>query len=185
MEDCKELFIALAKAQKEMSHAEKGKINPAFNSRYAELSDVIDATLPLLNSNGLSVMQMPTMIGEVYTLKTVLGHVSGQSVSFETPIVVKDIKNPQSFGSGVTYARRYALSSLCCIAQDDDDGNNANKSPAEKKKEPSRREKFSEAVMALKNPNRMKELLGDHGFEYLSELPESSFDVFYKQMKEA
>lgn len=181
--ECKELYMALAKAQQQMTHAEKGKTNPAFNSRYAELADVIDATLPLLNVNGLCVMQMPMMIGEAYILRTILGHVSGQSVEFETPIVVKDIKNPQSFGSGVTYARRYALSSLCCIAQDDDDGNNASKNPAEKKQEPSKRQKFSDAVLKLSKPDRMKVLLGQMGFEYLSELPESEFTAFYEEMK--
>ena len=181
--ELKELYTALAKAQQQMTHAEKGKTNPAFNSRYAELADVIDATLPLLNANGLCVMQMPCNSGEFFYLRTTLGHVSGQYIEFETPIVVKDIKNPQSFGSGVTYARRYALSSLCCIAQDDDDGNNATKTPAEKKQEPSKRQKFSEAVLKLAKPDRMIELLGQAGFEYLSELPESEFTKFYEEMK--
>ena len=183
MEDMKELFTALSKAQSEMAHAEKGKVNPAFGSKYAELSDVIDATLNVLNLHGLCVIQMPTIAGETYILKTTLGHTSGQSITFDTPIVVKDPKNPQSFGSGVTYARRYALSSLCCIAQDDDDGNNANKSPAEKKKEPTKREKFNEAVLKLQNPNRMKELLMHHGYEYLAELPEALFEQFYSDMR--
>jgi hypothetical protein len=181
--ELKELYTALSKAQLQMTHAEKGKTNPAFNSRYAELADVIDATLPLLNANGLCVMQMPMQVGDSYMLKTTLGHVSGQCIEFDTPIVVKDIKNPQSFGSGVTYARRYALSSLCCIAQDDDDGNNANKTPAEKKQEPSKRQKFSDAVLKLAKPDRMKTLLGQMGFEYLSELPESEFTAFYEEMK--
>ena len=181
--ECKDLFSALTKAQSEMGHAEKGKENPAFRCRYAELSDVIDATVHILNKNGLCVMQMPLIQGENYTLKTVLGHTSGQFIEFETPIVVKDTKNPQSVGSGITYARRYALSALCCIAQEDDDGNNANKGTSEKKTEKSRRERFNEEILKLKNPERMKKLLGERGIEYLSELPESDFESFFKDMK--
>ena len=69
------------------------------------------------------------------------------------------------------------------LHQEDDDGNNANKSPAEKKKEPTKREKFNEAVLKLQNPNRMKELLMHHGYEYLAELPEALFEQFYSDMR--
>ena len=53
-------------------------------------------------------------------LKTILAHSSGEYVKSITPILTKD-DSPQAQGSGITYARRYALAAIVGLAQIDDD----------------------------------------------------------------
>jgi len=53
---------------------------------------------------------------------------TGQMIESVYDILCKDATNPQQLGSGVTYARRYSLSSLLGLNIDDgsdDDGNSA------------------------------------------------------------
>ncbi len=52
-------------------------------------------------------------------------HSSGQSVSAQFSMPVKDASNPQAVGSALTYARRYALMAAIGVAPEDDDGNTA------------------------------------------------------------
>ena len=57
-------------------------------------------------------------------LETILMHISGEFISGRYPI--RPVKtDPQSTGSAITYARRYAFSAITGIAADDDDGNAA------------------------------------------------------------
>jgi len=57
------ISAALAKAQSKFSAAVKSSQNPAFRSKYADLSSVIDATLEHLNSEGITCMQHPSLTG--------------------------------------------------------------------------------------------------------------------------
>lgn len=118
------LATALAKAQGEMEGASKDRKNPAFNSKYADLSSVWDAVREPLSKHGLSVVQLPcpAPVGEVGLVTTLL-HESGESISQVFYMPVKDAKNAQAVGSALTYARRYALMAVCGIAPEDDDGN--------------------------------------------------------------
>lgn len=123
-ESINELAAALSKAQSEMDKASKGKENPFFKSLYSRLSDVQDACMPALTKNGLSVSQLPCMVGENVGLETILMHSSGQWIS--SIACIKPVKNdPQSIGSALSYARRYALSAIAGVSQDDDDANAA------------------------------------------------------------
>jgi hypothetical protein len=54
-----ELAKALAKAQGEMGGAVKGKSNPFFKSKYADLPAVIEAIKPAFTENNLSYVQFP------------------------------------------------------------------------------------------------------------------------------
>ena len=66
---------------------------------------------------------------------------TGEWIEYD-PIKMKPVKNdPQSIGSAITYAKRYALSAIFGITSDpDDDGNEATQTkkqaPAKKKDEP-------------------------------------------------
>ena len=116
-----ELFAALAKAQADIEGAEKGKINPAFRSKYADLASVWEACRAPLSKNGLCVIQQPFMRGNQVGLRTQLGHASGQwsaCVALTTP---KD-NGPQALGSCLTYLRRYGLSAFVGVCPEDDDG---------------------------------------------------------------
>ena len=128
----KQIIAALLKAQKEMQNAKKGANNPFFKSKYADLNSVREACMPLLNENGILVLQpMVTVDGSEY-IKTILFHESGETIESFTKILCKSQNDPQAYGSGVTYARRYGLQSLIAIGADDDDGNSASKEPARK-----------------------------------------------------
>lgn len=129
---------ALSKAQAEMKHAVKSSENPFFRSKYADLAGVVDACRPALAKYGLAVSQttrIDTIDGKpVNILKTILFHESGESIEGEVVLrPMRQEKNagwvasedPQSIGSAMTYARRYALAAICGVATDDDDGNAA------------------------------------------------------------
>lgn len=123
----KEIIAALLKAQKEMGNAKKDANNPFFKSKYADLNSVREAIMPHLSENKIVVLQpMVTIDGNEY-VKTLLLHESGESIESFTKILCKSQNDPQAYGSGVTYARRYGLQSLLSIGADDDDGNAAAK----------------------------------------------------------
>lgn len=119
------IYAALAKAQLEMGKALKDATNPHFNRKYADLSSVVNACLAALNQNGICVFQPTVEEGGKQYVETVLGHVSGQTISCRVPLLLGK-NDMQGYGSAVTYARRYGLMSMTGVApQDDDDGNAA------------------------------------------------------------
>jgi len=125
-ESIKELATALNKAQSEMSGAKKGKVNPFFKSKYANLEEVISCAKEALFNNGLSVSQFPVTQDNKAGVTTLLMHSSGEFI--EDTLLLTCAKNdPQGMGSAITYARRYAYQSVLGIPSEDDDGNNASK----------------------------------------------------------
>ena len=117
------LYKALVSAQKDLGNAKLNAVNPHFKSRYATLAEVRDTVVPVLAKHGLAITQFTDMIGERIFLVTRLVHESGEVQESKFPIAYD---KPQAMGSAITYARRYALSSICNIsADDDDDGNSA------------------------------------------------------------
>lgn len=126
-----ELAAALVKAQAAIQPALKDKTNPAFRSRYADLTAIWDACREALTSNGLCVIQMPHDSAESgrVALTTILLHTSGQQISttVSAPLVKQDA---QGVGSALTYLRRYSLAAMVgVVTDDDDDGNAASKAP--------------------------------------------------------
>jgi hypothetical protein len=121
----KEIITALVKAQKEMGNAVKDAKNPFFKSTYADLNSVREATMPILNNYGIAVLQPMVTVDGLEYVKTVLLHESGESIESFTKILCKMPNDPQAYGSGVTYARRYGLQSLLSIGASDDDGEKA------------------------------------------------------------
>ena len=119
-EHINELAAALAAAQGEITGALKDSSNPFFKSKYADLAACWDACRAALSKHGLCVMQ-PTIDkdGQVYVVTT-LAHSSGQWVRGWLPVKTKD-DSAQGQGSGLTYARRYALAGMVGLAQIDDD----------------------------------------------------------------
>jgi hypothetical protein len=116
-----ELGAALAKAQAEMKPAIKDAQNPFFKSTYADLAACWDCCRQALTKNNLSVIQTTRFSEKGTVLVTKLLHSSGQWIEGEYPIVpVKS--DPQSLGSAITYARRYALMAIVGIAPEEDDG---------------------------------------------------------------
>lgn len=116
------LSAALCKAQKKFKTALKKSKNPYFHSNYADYTEVLSCVKEALNEEGITILQP---IDED-VVETVLLHESGEFLCSVTKIY--NISNkPQDYGSAITYARRYALSSMLAVDSDeDDDGNRAN-----------------------------------------------------------
>jgi hypothetical protein len=124
-----ELNAALCKAQSEMGPARKGKVNPAFRSNYADLASVIEAVQPL-HDNGLAYSQLVAVDGDIVGVRTVLRHVSGQTLDCGSMTARAKDASAQAIGSALTYLRRYSLMTACGIASADDDGQGAGKPSA-------------------------------------------------------
>lgn len=120
---------AMLAYQMEAVTAKKNSTNPHFKSNYASLEAVIDAANEA-NKYGLYFMQPLDLItiGEtvVQVVKTVIIHApSGEKRESLCPVRSKDNNDPQKMGSGITYAKRYALQSAFGLPSEDDDGNKA------------------------------------------------------------
>lgn len=130
-ESINEIAAALAKAQGAIEGAVKGKENPHFRSKYADLGAVWDACREHLSKNGIAVVQpinvveSPDRTAAVQVVLTRLVHGSGQWIEDGgTPLLLSK-QDMQGLGSAITYARRYGLMSMVGIAPEDDDGNAA------------------------------------------------------------
>lgn len=121
---CDKLLDAMAKMQAVLDTAKKESDNPFFKSKYADLAQCLATAKKPMADNGLSISQHCSFDGMFVQCVTVLGHNSGQMMVSTLSVPVKN-KDAQGVGSSITYARRYALSSILGIAQKDDDGNDS------------------------------------------------------------
>ena len=140
------LPTVLAKAQSELKKAAKSADNPYFKSKYAGLDEVIEASRNILNKHGIAVTQTVEYVPRITkyegdaaddsagcvvtpsrTLLVTTLLYGDQSIRSVIPLDYKR-GDMQSFGSAMTYAKRYGLSSICCLSTEDsldDDGNKA------------------------------------------------------------
>ena len=123
-EEIHELATALSKAQGEIEDAAKGAENPYYKSKYADLAAVRGVIREPLAKNGLSIVQNPATVQGGVEVETILLHSSGQYMSSKLFMPVAKI-DAHGVGSAITYARRYSLLSILCLATEDDDGNAA------------------------------------------------------------
>ena len=134
------LAAALCLAQAQFKIAIKGKLNPFFKSKYADLQTVRDAAHDGLAANGLSVVQLPSGTGDAVVLQTMLIHKSGEWICDEgvvmRPVPTKLDQSgatgvtPQGVAAAITYARRAGLQAvLGVIADEDDDGEQISRVP--------------------------------------------------------
>lgn len=128
----------LAKAfivgQTAMEAVKKAATNPAFRTKYADLSEVVEAVVPALNKAGIGVIQTPGFDGDWVSVSTTFLHEGGSSVT--SVLKLRPSKSdPQGVGSAVTYGRRYSLLAMTGAAPEDDDGNSAS-GPREQRREP-------------------------------------------------
>lgn len=128
---------AMLAFQKLSLGAVKSGKNPHFRSTYATLEAVIDAATEA-NQFGLYFTQPLDLIvldgHVVQVVKTIITHApSGEKRESLCPVRSKDNNDPQKMGSGITYAKRYALQSAFGLPSEDDDGNKAAEPAKEKR----------------------------------------------------
>lgn len=119
---------ALVKAQTAFGPALKTKSNPHLKAKYADLAACVEAVVDALNSNGIMLMQHTHDCDDGVIVETVFLHESGEMISSGRLHVPASKRDPQGYGSSLTYARRYSLMAACGIAPEDDDGNAGSRS---------------------------------------------------------
>jgi len=124
-EEVDQLATALSLAQSELKGAKASSTNPFFDSKYADLNSVLEASLPALSKQGLSIVQGTRFcnITNGFYVSTTLMHKSGQWIRSETRMPIGGKKDAHAIGAAITYGRRYGLAAIVGIAQMDDDGN--------------------------------------------------------------
>jgi hypothetical protein len=167
-ESISNLATALSKAQGKMGAASMNSINPFFKSRYASLSNIMDACRAPLAENELCIFQTPTIklkSAPIVRLTTTLAHSSGEYIreTISLPLVDEKGKSTaQAAGSVITYLRRYALSAMLGIVADEDtDGNeppNGEKTQLKAKAEPSNNQKPSDKPALKPTKAQIKKL---------------------------
>ena len=125
MSEHKNIYMALAAAQSDMTGVKKGSVNPAFKSKYADLADVVAAVSPALNAQGIAFFHVATSVDGERVMRTVLAHgASDTMIQCDVPLIIGK-NDMQGYKSATTYAKRIGLESLSGVAPDDDDGNAA------------------------------------------------------------
>lgn len=169
-EQINELAVALSKAQAVLEGAEKSAQNPHLKNRYADLGSVWDAIRKPMADNGLSVVQClletEPADGDSILLRTVLMHTSGQWIEsvLRMPFAGSKATNAaQAAGSAITYARRYALSSMLGVCPADDDASSAGEPgtrPAKREpsKPPARTQRVQEILAEAAKCSLVEEL---------------------------
>jgi hypothetical protein len=115
---------ALVKAQALIEDAVKDSSNPAFRSKYADLSAVLAVIRKPMADNDLCVLQSPNRADGGVEVETRILHKSGEWISQSCFIPINKW-DAHGTGSGITYGRRYGLMAIFCIGTEDDDGNTA------------------------------------------------------------
>jgi len=184
---------ALAQFQGEVKNPANTETNPFFNSKYAPLSDILNAVRPLLSKYGLSVLQSPSGDGQNIAITTLIVHESGEWIESD-PLTLKAEKaTAQGAGSAITYARRYALSAMLGISSEDDNDGNAvieNSKPESEKNEDMATEaqlKKLYAMAKIKNisSDEMKKIIYEYyGKESSKELSKKEASDLIKRITE-
>ena len=112
------IFKALADFQQECPVIHKG--TTGYGYTYADLPQILEVINPLLKKHNLGFTQMLEGTG----LRTILFHVkSGEYLESYCDIPTTSLKGMNDFqaiGSGITYFRRYCLSSILGVVSDKD-----------------------------------------------------------------
>jgi hypothetical protein len=145
----KHLLKSLAAFQQEVKVIHKA--TQGFGYTYADLPKIFEEINPLLQKHGLGFTQLINTKEGVNYLATVVFHVeSGEQIESNCMIPyvqLKGMNDFQSFGSGVTYFRRYCLSSMLGLVTDKDtDASGEQEKP---KKESLDNKRFTDALKAI------------------------------------
>ena len=112
------IYKALASFQQDCPVIHKG--TNGHNYTYADFPTILEVINPLLKKHNLGFTQLLIEDG----LKTIIFHtISGEAIESNATIpqiTLRGMNEYQSFGSGITYYRRYALSAALGLVTDKD-----------------------------------------------------------------
>jgi hypothetical protein len=146
-ESISKLAKALLTFHDKVGKIEKDANNPFFKSKYASLSNILDAIRTPLSSAGLTFSQFPS---GSHGLCSILIHAeSGEYM--QADYTMKPVKDdPQGIGSVITYQKRYALAAILGLnIDDDDDGEAASGRGKEAKKQEPKKEPIAPVTQEM------------------------------------
>jgi len=155
----KHLFKAIADFQQEVPVIHRG--TQGYGYSYSDLPAIFKVINPLLQKHGLGFIQsINSHDGDNYLNTIVFHSESAEKIESNTliPIVsLKGMNDYQSFGSGITYYRRYALASMLGLVTDKDTDASGEQVKHEPKKQPINDERFVKALQAIKEGKAKKD----------------------------
>ena len=120
----KNIYAKLFKVQKEVKAIEKESENPFFHSMYFDINKLVSVLKPLMEKNGLLLLQpLVAKDGKNHVVTQVVDVESGETV--DSSIALPEGLDSQKIGAAITYLRRYSLQSLLFLEAVDDDANSA------------------------------------------------------------
>ena len=156
MKNEKTMLERLLEAQKQIGKVVKNAKNPHFKSNYADVNAIVAAVEPILNENGLILMQP---IDDGYVVTRIIDATTGEKIESKLPL--GNQAQPQAMGSQITYYRRYTLQSLLALQVEDDDANQATEAktpaPAKGQKPMFTQDRFKAAFEALANAETIRQ----------------------------
>lgn len=122
-----DIYEAFIKAQAHFTTVPKNKTAKVRSNRtgaeytykYADLADVLGMARPILNAEGIGILQPHVRVNGRLRVCTRLIHKSGQWIMSDGLELPHDV-SPQDLGTGSTYYRRYDACSLLGIVADED-----------------------------------------------------------------
>ena len=131
----KNIAKKLFAVQGQIEAIKKDATNPYHNSKYFDVNGLLKVLKPIIQKNGLVVVQTPKVVEGVNTLTTqIIDPDSGEFL--EGSMNLPPDNNPQKAGSAITYYRRYALQCMFALEAEDDDANAVSVTPRAKKPTP-------------------------------------------------
>ncbi len=116
------MYQKIQNIQKEIGKMSKSKQNPFFKSGYFDINMLLEKLQPLLEKEGLVLMQPLSNIDGKPAITTIVAELKeDKMISFTTTL--PETPDAQKMGSAITYVRRYAIQSLFALISEDDDGN--------------------------------------------------------------
>ena len=124
----KALFKSLAAFQQEIKVIHK--VSQGYGYKFADLPKIFETINPLMQKHGLGFSQLiNTHEGQNYLVTIVFHCESGEKLESSTLIPnvqLAKMNEHQCFGSGITYYRRYCLSSILGLVTDVDNDASGN-----------------------------------------------------------
>ena len=196
-ESISKLAVSLVKSNSEVSKIAKDAKNPFFKSNYVTLDKLIEATRPILQENGLVVMQSPLSKEDGSVgIQTLLIHESGEFIESE-PIFMKPAKanDPQQAGSIISYMRRYSYQAILNLNTGEDDDANKSTSEEDKKAKLNKKSYSEERLITEAQINRLKiiskgidvnvlkDIIAGYGFESSKEITMNKYNLICDEIE--
>ena len=168
---------ALAQFHSLVGKISKDAKNPYFKSNYASLPHILTEIQEPLEKSGLVISQFPDGDG----LTTILLHSeSGEYLQATYTMPVAKANDPQALGSAISYARRYAVSSILSLKIDDDDAEGAmkqvrNQQPEDNRQWLNKGELLDKAMDFMRKGGKMEEI--ERKYRISKEIKQSLLDV--------